>query len=99
MPTDATRKLTIASLLRPHRKALAFGLVAVIGEGIANLLEPWPLKIVLDNVLRDKRTGGWLNNFISHVTGNDKYGILEFAAVSVLVIALFDAMCTYAEKF
>ena len=42
----------LSSLLRPHLKLLVIGFVAVIGEGVANLLEPWPLKIVLDNVLQ-----------------------------------------------
>src|SRR5215831_16094229 len=99
MPSDAFRQLTISTLLKPHRKALALGLLAVIGEGVANLLEPWPLKVVLDNVLRNKQTGGWLNHFIASVTGNDKLGILEFAAVAVLAIAVIDAICTYAEKY
>ena len=26
----------------------------MIGESVANLLEPWPLKIVLDNVLKSQ---------------------------------------------
>src|SRR6266849_5642269 len=38
------RQFKIIDLLRPHRRALAIGIVAVIGEGVANLLEPWPLK-------------------------------------------------------
>ena len=45
-------KLTIRALLKPHVTALTIGFIAVAGEGIANLLEPWPLKIVLDSVLR-----------------------------------------------
>ena len=45
-------RLTIRELLQPHVPALSLGLLAVIGEGAANLLEPWPLKIVLDDVLR-----------------------------------------------
>src|ERR1700680_3855520 len=44
----------LRELLKPHSKAIAAGLVAAIGEGIANLLEPWPLKLVLDNVLRGR---------------------------------------------
>ena len=54
----------IRDLLAPHTKALTFGLLAAVGEGIANLLEPWPLKIVLDNVLRGRQIHGWLNPFI-----------------------------------
>ena len=45
------KKLTIRELLKPHVTALAIGFIAVVGEGVANLLEPWPLKIVLDSVL------------------------------------------------
>ena len=50
------QKLTIRELLKPHMAALTLGFVAVTGEGIANLLEPWPLKLVLDSVLRSRPT-------------------------------------------
>jgi subfamily B ATP-binding cassette protein MsbA len=54
----------LRELLKPHSKALAAGLVAAIGEGIANLLEPWPLKLVLDNVLRaGRRTHRWIAGY------------------------------------
>jgi len=99
MPSDATRKLTISTLLKPHRLALSIGLLAVIGESITNVLEPVPLKIVLDNVLQNKKTGGWLNHFVMSIAGSSKLGILEFAAIAVLVIALVDAICSYTEKY
>ena len=50
------KKLTIRELLKPHVTALTIGFLAVVGEGVANLLEPWPLKIVLDSVLRSRPT-------------------------------------------
>ena len=101
MTTQSQRKITlnIGSLLKPHRRSLILGLIAVIGEGIANLLEPWPLKIVLDNVLKSRSEHGWLNHLILATAGEDKLRILEFAAVAVLVIAAINAICTYAEKY
>jgi ATP-binding cassette, subfamily B, bacterial len=93
------KSLKITDLLRPHFKILTLGLVAVIGEGIANLLQPWPLKIVLDNVLKSRDTHGWLNNFIQSTLGSDRLAALEFAAAAVLAIALVDAVCTYTEKY
>ncbi len=91
---------TILQLLKPHRKALTFGFLAVIGESIASLLDPWPLKIVLDNVLKSKAaTHGWLNGLILSVAGADRYAILRFAAVMVLAVAVMDALCTYTEKY
>ena len=66
---------------------------------IANLLEPWPLKIVLDNVLRSKPPTGWLSHFIESTAGTNKLAALEFAAVAVLIIAAINALCSYTQKF
>ncbi|HTA68335.1 MAG TPA: ABC transporter ATP-binding protein [Bryobacteraceae bacterium] len=91
--------LNIKDLLRPHFKLLIVGLVAVIGEGVADLLQPWPLKIVLDNVLKSRDIHGWLNRFILSTVGQDKLAILRFAAFAVLAVAVVDAICTYTEKY
>ncbi len=60
----SSKGFKITSLLRPHLKLLVIGFLGVIGEAVANLLEPWPLKVVLDNVLQSKPTQGWLNTWI-----------------------------------
>jgi subfamily B ATP-binding cassette protein MsbA len=86
-------------LLQPHYRALALGILAVVGEGIANLLEPWPLKVVLDNVLRSRPVDEvWLNQAIASSIGAGPKAILEFAVVAVLVIAALGAVSTYMEK-
>jgi ATP-binding cassette subfamily B protein len=91
-------RFQIRELLKPHSKALVAGAFAVTGETIAGLLEPWPLKITLDNVLRTQPAHGWLNQLILRAAGTDKLSILMFAAAAVLVIAAFGAVCSYAEK-
>jgi ATP-binding cassette, subfamily B, bacterial len=67
--------------------------------GIAGVADPWPLKIVLDNVLRSKHTHGWLNHLIYATVGHNKLAILEAAAIAVLVIAAIEAVCSYAGKY
>lgn len=89
----------ILGLLQPHATALALGAFAVIGEGAANLLEPWPLKLVIDSVSRSWPTNGWLSRWIQSFVGPDKVAILEIAAFAVIGIALLDAICFYAEKY
>ena len=79
--------------------ALTFGFVAVIGESVTDLLEPWPLKIVFDNVLGSKRMPDWLASVVYSIAGHDKAAILEFAALSVLLIALVGAISSYFEKY
>src|SRR3954466_8138887 len=98
-PRETAQTATIGQLLKPHRLALTLGLLAVIGESIASLLEPWPLKIVLDNLLKAKPGHGWLNNLMISIAGTNPYAILSAAAIMVLAIAAFDSLCTYAEKY
>ncbi len=93
------KHLSIRELLQPHRRSLAFGLLAVIGEGIAGLLEPWPLKIVLDNVVQQKHLTGWLNHIVLNAAGGDRLAILKSAAVLALGIAVLGSLCSYAEKY
>jgi len=92
-------KLTIRELLKPHIAALTVGFIAVVGEGAANLLEPWPLKIVLDSVLRQRPVHGWLNHFIHSAAGDDKLAMLKLACIAVLGIATLDAISSYTEKY
>jgi ATP-binding cassette subfamily B protein len=98
-PGVPTRSLKITDLIMPHWRALALGLVASIGEVAANLLQPWPLKVVLDSVFRSKPVHGWLSHVIVSMVGTDKLAILKFAVAAVLLIALMDAVCSYTEKY
>jgi len=98
-PKNYNKRLSIRSLLQPHWGKLAVGFIAIAGESVANLLQPWPLKIVLDDVLRSKGTHGWAMAIVHRLVGTDKMAILEFACLAVLAIAVLDAICTYGEKY
>src|ERR1700733_10855496 len=96
---QASSGFKITQLLKPHSKMLLVGFLAVAGEAVANLLEPWPLKIVLDNVLKSHPMQGWLNSWIVSWLEPAPIRILEFAAVAVLAIAIVGAGCSYVEKY
>jgi ATP-binding cassette subfamily B protein len=92
------KKIRITDLLYPHWAALSLAFVAVIGESLTDLLEPWPLKIVFDYVFGSKRMPGWLAGIVSFI-GTDKFSILNFAVMAVLLIAVFGALSSYIEKY
>jgi ATP-binding cassette, subfamily B, bacterial len=93
------RRLSMRTLLKPHLAALSFGFLAIAGESAANLLQPWPLKIVLDDVLRGRESHAWAMRLVHGAVGTDKMAILKFACAAVLAIAVLDAICTFGEKY
>jgi ATP-binding cassette, subfamily B, bacterial len=92
-------RLTIRELLRRHKKSLAIALVAVLGAGIANLLQPWPLKIVFDVVDGSRPLHGWLKHLVHVDLGLHRSATIEFAALAVIAIAAFGALCSYVEAY
>jgi len=92
------KKIRVMDLLYPHWAALTLGFVAVIGESVTDLLEPWPLKIVFDHVFGSKRLPDWLAGAVSWL-GPDKSSILNFAVLALIAIAIFGAVSSYFEKY
>jgi subfamily B ATP-binding cassette protein MsbA len=97
--STSSRKLKIIDLLRPHWKALTVALLAVLGEALADILEPWPIKIVVDNIHSSNKLPEWLSKFISGLFGNNHYAVLNFAVVAVAFIAVVGATSSYFEKY
>jgi len=92
------KKIRITDLLFPHWASLSLAFLAVIGESVTDLLEPWPLKVVFDYVFGSKHMPDWLASIVN-LLGTDKLSILNFAAIAVVVIALFGAISSYGEKY
>lgn len=88
--------LRLVALLRRYWKLLTVAFLAMVVEGAADLLDPWPLKIIFDYVLGSKRAPSWLAGWLSV---SSRTAILDVAAVSVIVIALVGAIGSYGEKY
>lgn len=86
-------------LLRPHWALLSVALLAVVGETATDLLEPWPLKIIIDNLLQSIPLPPWLTAIVIHTAGQNKYAVLTFAILTVAVIAVVGAVSSYTEKY
>ncbi len=85
------------ALLAPYKMSLVAAFLAAFGESLVDLLGPWPLKIVLDNVVQSRALSGWLKGS-AFLQSADKLTILKFAALAALAIAVLGALCSYAEK-
>lgn len=97
--TKSSVKLKVVHLLGPHRKALTIALVAVLAETFTDVIDPWPIKIVVDNLLQAKKLPVWLGGFVSEMFGQNKFAILNFAVASVAAIAVVGAVSSYVEGY
>jgi ATP-binding cassette, subfamily B, bacterial len=93
----AARGLRLTHLLRPHWTLLAVAFGAMLVQMGAELLEPWPLKIVFDHVLGSKPTPAWLAGWLA--ADADRLATLNAAAVAVVAIAIVGAIGAYTEKY
>jgi subfamily B ATP-binding cassette protein MsbA len=96
---SGTGNLRLGRILRPHWKALVVALVAVVGETVADVLEPWPITIVVDNILQGKRLPRPLEAAVVRVFGQNTSALLEFALAAVLLIAVVGGISAYVEKY
>src|SRR5262245_51375660 len=78
-----------------QHRALLIGSILMLFVGVGlRLLEPWPLKIVFDRVIRVKPREGLAG--ISFVDGLDPATLLLLAALAVVLIATLRALTNYA---
>src|SRR5437667_349172 len=98
MAIEKPRVLSIIDLLRPYWKGMTIALVAVAGEAATDLLEPWPIKIVLDYVLQSRQLPNWMIAVVGWI-GEGKLAILSFALAAVAAIAIAGAASSYLEKY
>jgi ATP-binding cassette subfamily B protein len=93
------KALRLSSILRPHWVTLTLALIAVLGETVTDVLEPWPIKIVVDNMLQSKPLPAWLNRPVVGLFGHHTFALLNFSLTAVLVIAVVGAVSAYGEKY
>jgi ATP-binding cassette, subfamily B, bacterial len=89
----------LARLIWPYRKYFIVAFLAVLGDTATSLLQPWPLKMVFDNVFRSKPLAPVLATPITAVFGHGREGVLYFALVATVVLALLSGISTFIESF
>jgi subfamily B ATP-binding cassette protein MsbA len=61
---------------------------------------PWPLKIILDNVVGSHKLSPWLDDFLRPVlSGGSKMQIAAAAAIAAVIIAVLGAIASYIANY
>jgi subfamily B ATP-binding cassette protein MsbA len=90
----------VRNLIATYRWTLGIVFVAMLVETAMSLAGPWPLKIVLDNVVGTSHLPGWLDNMVRHVTGGaGKMQIAAMAAIGFVAIAAISGLASYVDNY
>ncbi len=90
----------IRELVRPYRGTLALILLAMLVQTAMSVAGPWPLKIVLDNVVGSHKLAPWLEHLLAPILGSGtKMQIAAAAAIVAVVIAAVGALAAYAANY
>lgn len=87
------------SLSRPYRKYVAVIIVGMLLETLMGLATPWPLKIILDNVVNHRplpKILRWMGYFFP---GENTYQLAAVAAISYILIIAIGALGSFLDNY
>src|SRR5580704_11989069 len=90
----------IGGLISPYRKTLVIIFIAMLVETLMSLATPWPLKIILDNVVGDHKMAPWLHHLLRPLLeSGSKAQIAAVAASLYVIIAVVGAVASYIDNY
>jgi len=81
-----------------HRVAFAVGALLVVAETLADLAQPWPLKVIIDGAINHKPQHGWLARSIAGGTQEPNQILVRALAATAILVglsAVFDFSSDY----
>jgi ABC-type multidrug transport system fused ATPase/permease subunit len=94
-----TMSRLVLQLVRPYHKWLVIVFIAMLVETAMSMAAPWPLKVVIDNVLGTHALPEWLRWVHDLSLGQSKMGLAALAALGVVIIAIVGAVATYIDNY
>jgi ABC-type multidrug transport system fused ATPase/permease subunit len=89
----------VLKLVMPYRRRLAIVFVAMLVEASMRLAAPWPLKIIIDNVVGAHHLHGRIAGISDLLRDGDKMRLATLAAISTVMIAGVAAVASYIDNY
>ena len=89
----------LRDLLRPYRRTLAIILAATLVPMVMSLAAPWPLKVILDNVVASHPPPAWIAWLFPMVGGTTKAHIAAAAGIATVAIAVVSGAAFYVASY
>jgi subfamily B ATP-binding cassette protein MsbA len=90
----------IGELIRPYRFKLLIILLAMLVETAMSLASPWPLKVIIDNVVGNHKLPHALDELVRPMLDHgNKLQVAGLAALAFILIALLGAVASYIDNY
>jgi ABC-type multidrug transport system fused ATPase/permease subunit len=89
----------LGELLRPRRRELVILLTVTLLQMAMSLAAPWPLKVILDNVVGNRPAPQWISWFLPMLGGAGKAHIAGAAAIVTVMIAVVTGVAMYVGSY
>src|SRR5262249_57257160 len=94
-----SKERLIREALGPYRGWIVIILLAMLVETAMSLAAPWPLKVILDNVVGSHKAPGWLDSLRDALVGDNKLALAAVAGILTVLIAALGAVASYIDTY
>lgn len=85
--------------LQPYSGLLLVSLLLILAVAVLDTLAPWPIKFIVDDVLRDKPIQGPVVAWIKAQWGNDPRLLTAVLGLGLLVLTLLQGLAAFGYEF
>jgi subfamily B ATP-binding cassette protein MsbA len=89
----------IRELLSPYRGRLAIILAAMLVQTLMSLAAPWPLKIIIDNVVGNRPAPAWIAWLMPLLGGDSRLHLAAAAGIATVAIAAVTGLAFYVANY
>jgi ABC-type multidrug transport system fused ATPase/permease subunit len=89
----------LRELLRPHKRTLTIILAMTLVQMVMSLAAPWPLKVILDNVVGNRHPPQWIGWLLPALGGQSKVQIAAAAGIVTVLIAVVTGAAFYVASY
>ena len=89
----------LRELLRPRRRTIVVILATTLVQMAMSLAAPWPLKVVLDNVVGSHPPPHWIGWLLPMLGGDSRVHIAAAAGIVTVLIAAVTGAAMYVASY
>ena len=85
--------------LKPFSGLLTVSVILIVGVALLDIIAPWPLKFIIDNVLGGEPFVGPVGDWLTENVGTDQRVLTAVLGLVLLLITIFQGLIAFAYEY